>query len=312
MRRRRDTQSHRGRVLVCDDDAATRRLMQISLSKRDFEVVLAENGLACIDKAATYGPDVVLLDINMPGLDGIETCRKLKASPETSDIPVLFVTGQSQHDDKVIVAALDAGGNDFVSKDAPIHVLVARVRSQVAISRAHIKLRRLAMTDDLTGVFSRRFLLDSFRRAVKNTSRGGGPADLSCLLADIDDFKRINDTLGHIQGDAVLRQVAKTIDRVTRETDVVARFGGEEFVVLMPHTDIDGAVVGAEKIRAAVARECEPVTISIGVAALTNEDTADIRKPGGVDLLIQSLLRRADKAMYTAKDLGKNRVEVQR
>lgn len=297
-----------GRILVVDDRLENRELLAQELEDEDFEVCTAASGPECLEIARDWAPDVILLDINMPGMDGIETCRRLKASPETAASSVLFVTAL-RTDDTSTVEALSAGGNDFLTKPYSLPILLARVNCQLEISRAHARLRQLAMTDELTGVFSRRFLFDSLRKVVKGASRSttGG---LACLLADVDHFKRVNDRLGHIEGDRVLRNVAQAIRRSTRETDVVARFGGEEFVVVLPHTDAEGARVVAEKVRAVIEAECEPVTISIGVAAADADAVAAAQRGTGVDALIEHLLRRADTALYEAKSQGRNRTAL--
>jgi diguanylate cyclase (GGDEF)-like protein len=297
-----------GRVLVIDDDPANRQLLRLELEEGGFRVETAESGEEGLRKALHWAPEVILLDIRMPGLDGIETCRRLKEVAETASIPVVFVTGY-EDDDEAAVGALSAGGNDFLSKDYSPPILLARVRCQVSICRAQDKLRRMAMTDELTGVFSRRYLFDSLRQAVKSMSRRK-TVGLSCLLLDVDRFKRINDTLGHIAGDGVLKKIADTIVRSTRETDQVARFGGEEFVIVLPDTDLEGATVAAEKIRAAVERDCPSITVSIGLAHLPAVTPADLKETDNVDRLVQALLRRADTAMYAAKEQGRNRVVI--
>jgi diguanylate cyclase (GGDEF)-like protein len=295
----------RGRVLVVDDDPANRRMLREVLTEQEFEVVLAAGGPQCLELASQAQPEVILLDIRMPGMDGIETCRRLRKSTDTANIPVLFVTGFGD-DEPTTVDALSAGGNDILSKDAPTPVLCARLTCQIEISRAQAKLRRIAMTDELTGLFSRRFLFDSLRRAVKGTSRGG-PTGIVCLLADVDHFKRINDTHGHMEGDRVLAKIAQTIDGHTRDTDLVARFGGEEFVVLLTNTDLGGASIVAEKIRVAVADTCG-TTISVGGAWLESAPVELLKSKGEVDKLIDRLLQQADVAMYDAKRLGRNLV----
>ena len=298
---------NRGRVLVVDDRMENRELLLQELEEEGFEVRTAASGQQCLEIAETWGPEVILLDINMPGMDGIETCKRLKSRPETSASSVLFVTAL-RTDDDTAVRALAAGGNDFLPKPYSPPILLARVQCQLEISRAHARLRTMAMIDELTGVFSRRFLFDSLRKAVKGSSRRQSTG-VACLVADVDHFKRVNDRLGHIEGDRVLRLVAQTIKDTTRETDVVARFGGEEFVVVLSHTDRSGAIVVAEKIRSAVSARCTPVTISVGVASLASTPPEEGRE-GLLDRAVEDLLRRADDALLGAKALGRNRVEV--
>jgi diguanylate cyclase (GGDEF)-like protein len=294
------------RVLVVDDDLATRRLIQIQLEEEQFIVDTAASGQECLDKVRQWHPEVILLDVKMPGMDGIETCQQLKRSSETMLIPVLFITGLN--DEKIAINALSAGGSDFVSKSSPTPILCARLRSQIAVYRATAKLHRMSMTDELTGLFSRRFLYESLRREIKRCSRCPTPG-LACLLADIDHFDRLNDSLGHFAGDRVLQDIATTIKESTRETDAAARFGGEEFVIVIPGTTLSGARLVAEKVRAAVEQRCV-VTISIGVAHIEQVRAQDLRSSGNVDRMVQLLLQQADRAMYTAKVRGRNQVAL--
>ena len=297
----------RGRVLVVDDDAAQRRLMQLRLEEEHFTVLAVGSGEDCLAKAGDFEPDVILLDINMPGLDGIETCRRLKQLPDLGHVPVVFVTG-ARDDDPTIVEALRVGGNDFMSKDASATVMLARLSCQITICRTQRQLRKIAMTDELTGVFSRRFLWDSLRRAVKSATRTK-PGAVACLMADLDHFKGINDSQGHMIGDMALRATAELIRKNTRETDIVGRYGGEEFVIILPDTDVAGAVRTAEKIRAAV-EAGSLTTLSIGVAVLVPPELDLLRSPDALDEAMAALLANADAAMYVAKRGGRNRVTV--
>ena len=299
----------RGKVLVVDDVRANRELLSQDLEEEGFEVTSVTSGLECIEAATANPPHVILLDIQMAGMDGIETCRRLKADPSTMHIPVLFVTA-NRTDDDTAVEALEAGGNDFLTKPYSPPILVARVSCQITLARAHARLRKQAMTDELTGVYSRRHLFESLRHALKAATRAS--SCVACLLADVDHFKSINDTRGHLEGDRVLRQIARTIATNVRETDSVARYGGEEFAVVLPQTDLGGAVQVAEKIRAAIAADCAPVTISIGAAAMCSPAVAEVRDPPSMDGLVTRLLKSADDATYSAKSAGRNRVEPAR
>jgi two-component system cell cycle response regulator len=297
--------SGRGRVLVVDDVEANRELLSQDLEDEGFEVAIVGSGPACLEAVDRDPPEVILLDIQMSGMDGIETCRRLKADPNTAHIPVLFVTA-ARGNEQTAVAALQAGGNDFLTKPYSPPILIARVSCQVTISRAHARLRELATTDELTGVSSRRHVFDSLRQTIKLTSRT--PGCVACLLADVDHFKTINDTYGHLEGDRVLRTVAHTIQSCVRETDVVGRYGGEEFVVLLPHTGIEGARTVGEKIRGAVAAVCAPITISIGAAARCAAEVPEMLDEAGMEGLVTGLIKEADLATYAAKAAGRNRV----
>ena len=294
-----------GRVLVVDDVAANRELLRQDLEEEGFEVTAVPSGPACLAAARAHPPEVILLDIQMAGMDGIETCRQLKADPATQHIPVLFVTA-ARADDATVLAALRAGGNDFLTKPYSPPILVARVTCQIAISRAYALLSRQAMTDELTGVYSRRHVFESMRRVIKLASRSSGC--VGCLMADVDHFKAINDTHGHLEGDRILRKVAGTISASVRETDLVGRYGGEEFIVLLPHTDLAGASTAGEKIRAAIASQCAPVTISIGVAAYCVLGVDTMIDDAELEGLVNGLIRDADRGVYAAKAAGRNLV----
>ncbi len=294
--------------MVVDDDGPHRRLMTIQLEEEGFEVRTFANGEECLANVVAYDPDVILLDIQMPGLNGIETCRRLKDKAETQHIPVLFMTGHKD-DDQTTVEALRAGGNDFISKDASQAVLHTRVACQVTINRSQRQLRKIAMTDELTGLFSRRFLFDSLRRAVKSTGRTRDQRGVACLLADLDHFKRINDTLGHLKGDEALRAVAGVITKTIRETDIAGRFGGEEFVIVLCDADAAGAAQVGENIRAAVEKSC-PVTLSVGVALVPPLSLSELRSSRAMDAIVEKLVHQADTAMYASKAAGRNRVTV--
>lgn len=299
--------AHPGRVLVVDDSRTVRASLQIDLEQKGFEVLQAASGEDCLELARAAAPECVIMDVSLPGMSGVETCRKLKEDPLTANLPVLFLTGHAT-DEALTVEALEAGGNDFVTKPYSASILYARVRCQITIFRAHARLQELAMTDELTGAYSRRFLFEALTGHVKQLGRSGSRV-LSCLMIDVDHFKRINDEHGHLEGDRVLATVAQVLRRCVRGGDVVGRFGGEEFVVVLPQTDRAGAMVVAEKIRAAVAAEGDiPITISVGVATFVLPEGAAEQRRLDLDQATSQLLHAADQAVYRAKRQGRNRV----
>lgn len=447
------------RILVVDDQPANVRLLEARLQIEYFDVCTAYSGIDAIEAARAEQPDLILLDVMMPGMDGYQTCRMLKSDPDTRHIPVVMVTALDDREDRV--RGLEAGADDFLTKpvdevtlfarvrsllrlkmvldelryrqgetigipmatdpgedfDAeasalviagdersaeryasamPSHVntwfetdpgtgvaaindetdllivdlatedfdglrICARIRSDAATrhlpiiavvnpddlersvraldlgandiihrpvdtgelnARVQTQLRRkfyadrlrnrldesleMAVTDSLTGLHNRRYIAARLRQAMESASNGGAP--VSVMIADIDHFKRINDTYGHDAGDAVLRAFATRLTEGLRALDLAARFGGEEFVVVMPGAGLAEGRIAAERLRAAIAHapfslqsgEAIEVTISIGLAqAYPGED-------------IEALLRRADEALYEAKSAGRNRVEAAR
>ena len=296
------------RVLVVDDVASSRELLRQDLGDAGFDVRSQASGYGCLDVARLFDPTVIILDIDMPGMDGIETCRRLKSDPTTAHIPVLFLTGQQ--DEETAVVALAAGGNDFLHKPYSRSIMLARVSSQVAIHEANARLRRMVITDALTGVYSRRFFYDGMRQQVAALSRSETPV-LSCLMLDVDHFKSVNDRLGHVVGDRTLARVGEILRETVRAADIAARFGGEEFVVGLPGATRDNALGIAEKVRAAVESGFgDPpnegaVTVSIGVSSFDL-----VPAPGAADLgkVVDRVIQEADEAMYRAKRAGRNRV----
>ena len=445
-----------GRVLVVDDQAANVRLLEAKLQAEYFDVCTAEDGYKAIEVARSEQPDLILLDVMMPGIDGFETCRRLKSDAATRHIPVVMVTALDQREDRIeglesgaddfltkpvddltlfarvrslmrlkvvldelrtreqtsraadmyadvaedeedpveavivtgddrsanrysralptgvaawtsldpaeaaehvnadtgclivdltsprfdglrlcarvrsesatrsvpilavinpddvqcAVRALDLGVNDVIHRPVDAGELNARVRTQVRRKRYADKLRErldesveLAITDPLTGLHNRRYIASRLRQAVEMASNGGAP--VSVLIADIDHFKRINDTWGHEAGDRVLSAFARRIGHGLRALDLAARYGGEEFVIVMPGAGLAEARTAAERLRAATASdpfqtddgEMVRVTVSIGVAQAWQGEEPD------------SLMRRADAALYQAKADGRDRVE---
>lgn len=297
--------SSRGRVMMASDNRANRNLVRLRLEEEGYDVFLAESGPESVERSMELQPEVIVLDLEMRGMDAIETCRRLKGSAETNTIPVLFMTGRRESD-PVTIEALAAGGNDLVARDVATPILCARLDTQIAISRAHSRLHRIAMTDEVTGVFSRRFLFGALRRTLKSLSRNG-PGGICILLADIDHFRVVNDERGHIAGDRLLGQIARAIDGSSRDTDLVARFGGQQFVIMLPDVDEPGARHVAERIRKTVEKRC-PNTVSIGGSFLQSVPVEFLRQGHQLDAIIELLIRAADRATHTAKQQGRNRV----
>jgi diguanylate cyclase (GGDEF)-like protein len=309
-------------VLVVDDELHNRKLVKLLLVHEGYVVVTASRGDEVLAAVARYAPDLILLDVMTPGMNGYQVATELKADPVTADIPIIMVTAL---DDRTArLAGLEAGAEEFLTKPIEPAELRLRVRNMLRIkahgewqrtesrrenavlSRANVALKAResilvveSLTDALTGVGNRRMLERAVAAEINRVERHGGA--LSALMMDIDHFKRVNDEYGHAAGDRVLARFAALLRAQTRPTDIVTRFGGEEFVVLMPHTPLVPAAAKAEQIRAAIAAErieplATPLTSSFGLAELAQgEDAA-------------SFLGRSDAALYKAKDGGRNRV----
>jgi diguanylate cyclase (GGDEF)-like protein len=302
-----DVASH-GHVLVVDDDRTTRSFLQVQLEDAGFDVTMAATGERCLELAMNVLPEVIVLDMTMPGMDGIETCRRLRAAAATHDIPILFLTGM-QDDERVVVRALEAGANDFVAKDSSRHVLAARLRTQVQISRAHYKMRELSLVDEVSGAWSKAYLRSGARHAVKAMTRPRRQT-LACVVADVDGIEEVNKRHGFRAGDDVLRIVASCLLDVTRETDVVARLDGARYGVLMIDTDLEGAQPLMHRMMDMVQQRVKLATISFGVAVLDGIDVITLKKGAVVDELVDDLISRAVVAARKAVREGEGSVVV--
>jgi two-component system, cell cycle response regulator len=290
-------------VLIIEDDAGVRALLSALLTPRGYDVLEAADGWAGIARARAALPDAILLDLGLPYMEGTAVLDALKLDDVTAGIPVVMVTGRD--DTGSVAAALDAGAHDYVRKPFDNEELAARVGAAVraklrydAMQEQRTELERLATIDDLCGMPNRRALDAELHRQVARSERSGRP--FAVLVADVDHFKRVNDEHGHAAGDEVLREVARRMQGRVRRGDVVGRWGGEEFMVLLPDTDAATAESVAEALRLGIAAEPAagvPVTTSFGVAAWDRESA-------------QSLVDRADLALYEAKAAGRDRVHA--
>lgn len=299
-------------VLVADDSAVVRALVRMELETAGYAVQEAEDGEQALAIALQGHLAVVLLDVEMPVLDGFATIARLKADPRTVDLPVVFLTGRSDTAD--VVEALRLGAHDYLSKPPQTAELLARVSAAVEVTSLRAQLRRRTeeldrqtRTDHLTGLYNRRHLDEQLAGLLSSVRRHQYP--VAVLLADVDHFKRVNDVAGHDVGDEVLREVARRLGDAVRTEDVLGRWGGEEFLLLCPLTDLAGARVLAEKLRLAVASV--PFATSSGDLALTlSIGGAVVGGPSEVDRRA-AVLRAADARLYEAKDAGRDRALVE-
>lgn len=293
--------SHTQKVLVIDDVEMNATLIA-SVVATLCDVHTATSSQQGLDMALQYQPDLILLDVLMPEMDGFEVFRRLKNEPRTAHIPVIFLTGVAAANAEEL--GLNMGAADFIAKPFRSAVLLARVRNHLELAHQRQLLERLSHSDGLTGIANRRYFNTMLSREFGRMQRH--QQSLALLMLDVDDFKAFNDHYGHLHGDECLQHVAHAIAQcLQRPGDLLARYGGEEFVCLLPDTSLEGAVKLAHDIQAAIAalriphaqaQAAEFVTVSIGVAATQNHDLANG----------QQLLGKADMRLYRAKRNGRN------
>ena len=285
-------------VLVVEDDAGIRALYRAVLRMRGHEVVEVERGDEALLEARACKPDVVVLDLGLPGLDGLGVLAQLKADPQLRTVPVIVSTAWD--DTETVTQALGAGAHDYVKKPFVPDELAARVDAAVRMKAERDALTQDASMDPLTGLPNRRSLTTELEREHA-LARRGRPV-FSVLLLDVDHFKSVNDERGHAAGDQVLQEIGRRLRARARTSDVVGRWGGEEFLVVAPDTNVCGAQILAEGLRTTIAETpigvgSGPVrvTASVGVAAWERET-------------VDELLGRADQALYEAKAAGRDQV----
>jgi diguanylate cyclase (GGDEF)-like protein len=319
----------RHKILIVDDHEDNIELLRARLEARGYEVHGANDGFAALEAVQRVCPDLILLDVMMPKMDGIEVVRRLKANSDLPFIPVIMQTALDSTENKV--EGLDAGADDYITKPINFAELEARVNSllrikqlQVALREANTqlgttneqlearekelaqmndKLREISMTDGLTGVSNRRALEERLQDQWQHSVRLHEP--MAVVMCDIDKFKSVNDKYGHQAGDAVLKAIAGILKEEAREIDRVGRYGGEEFLLILPGTVLDAAVTFAERLREKVEAHTFSYeggtlrrTMSCGVAAAPHPRVKDQ----------EALVRAADDALYVAKETGRNKV----
>lgn len=290
-------------ILVVDDEIANIEIVSAALDD-DYEISFALSGTQAIEVAHAAGPDLILLDVLMPGLNGYDLCRLLKQDAALSAVPVIFTTSLDATESEVL--GLSAGAIDYVTKPFQPSALRRRVGNHIEMKRMRDQLAGLAMQDHLTGLGNRRMLEHRLQGEMRQSGRDG--SDLTLILIDVDHFKRFNDTYGHPQGDRCLQQVAAVLGQhMNRGRDLCARYGGEEFACILPDTDHAGGIVVAQAIRAGVESLAIPhsgssvgpvVTISLGV-------TTGTFLPG---MTSDAWISNADRMLYCSKNEGRNRV----
>ena len=303
------------RILIVDDHEDNIELLRARLAARGYAIESAMDGEQAIAAVAKSPPDLILLDVMMPRIDGFEVVRRLKADKSLPFIPIILQTALDSTEHKV--EGLDAGADDYITKPINFAELEARVKSMLRIKRlqdaleererelseVNARLLKMAQTDALTGLDNRRYLEERLEEMFGHSRRLKEP--LAVVMCDLDRFKSVNDTYGHQVGDVVLKQFARILKKEAREIDRVGRYGGEEFMLLLPGTVLDAAVTFAERVRKAVEAHTFTFdggtlqrTMSCGVAAWPHPRIDDC----------DTLVKAADDALYVAKETGRNRV----
>ena len=305
------------KILIIDDSATIRAGLAAEVRAMKFVPLMAETGEKGVEAFIAEHPALVLLDVNMPGIDGYETARRIRAARPEEWVPIIFLSANEEDQD--LERAIECGGDDYLVKPVSIVVLGAKIRAlqrldhmrrkliEVSneLSAANLRLEALSQQDGLTGIANRRAFDFLIERHFHEAARRREP--LSVVLCDVDHFKAYNDHYGHVAGDECLRQVAAALTRsCKRAIDVAARYGGEEFALLLPDTPAAGALIVADAARAEVASLALPhaqsptshlVTFSAGIATYSAER----------DKASRDITMRADEALYRAKHLGRNR-----
>jgi len=297
------------RILIVDDDRAVLAALEEMVRAHSYETITARTWSDALRAYRQSKPDMVLLDVMMPTIDGFKLARIIKNEDAERFVPIILITGLGDVESKR--RGIASGADDFLTKPVSPLELELRLSSMLRIKEltdqiqlANDKLAELAATDPLTQLRNRRVIYEHLEREFARARRYDHP--LSVFMMDIDHFKVVNDTYGHPVGDEVIRLVAKVLQDSTRETDLVGRYGGEEFIVLAPETDGESALIVGERIRSSVQKQSEEgvgipaVTISIGVATTRAVEAAHF----------EDLIHLADEALYSAKKAGRNQVKV--
>jgi two-component system cell cycle response regulator len=299
------------RILIAEDDSVTRKLLEVHLSKWGHQVVACSDGAQAWQVlSAEDPPKLAILDWMMPEMDGVTLCGEIRKPEKHPYTYIILLTSKNLKED--VVAGLEAGADDYIIKPFDVHELKVRVRAGTRIVKLQEDLLAAlsvsefqASHDALTGIWNRRAILEKVQQELDRSSRNG--TNLGLVIGDVDYFKKVNDNYGHLAGDAVLRELAKRIDSSLRSYDSVGRYGGEEFIILIPGSDGADAAELAERLRASF--EHLPVqadegefrcTMSFGATALD----------GRADFGLNSLIKEADEALLLAKSRGRNRVEL--
>lgn len=300
-------ENSRRKILAVDDDPESSHIVKMALEYAGYQVETAASGAEALEKITQWHPHLVLLDVNMPGLNGLQTLQFLRSNP--TYISTIFVSGQNNTED--VIRGLDAGADDYICKPFNPAELLARIRCHLRIkdirdelNRANAKLKELIDIDDLTGLYNMRSLYQRLDNELERAARH--QRKVAVIMMDMDNFKNVNDENDHLFGSYVLTQVGGIIKRTMRKVDFAARYGGDEFLIVLTDINLEGARTFAERLRQTIAgtlfkndKHQKNLTTSIGIA---------ITDPSVRALDSRTVIRFADRALYDAKESGRNRV----
>lgn len=298
--------SEKKRVLIVEDDGAILSILEEAVNQEGYEVQTSTSALEAMELVKSFQPHIVLTDNDMAELTGIEMLRELRRLKNY--VTVIFISGRT--DSQFIVEALKAGADDYIRKPFRMNELLARLESALRSNDVHrelleanLKLQEMVDHDDLTGLFNMRSMYDKIDIEIKRAKRFG--RYVACVMMDMDKFKSVNDDHDHLFGSFVLKEVGRIISQCLREVDFAARYGGDEFLIVLTETSREGAKIFSERLRKAIEthefslnKDSIRLTSSLGYAVGGSEDSRDARE----------LVREADRALYKSKDLGRNRV----
>ena len=291
-------------ILIADDDPTSILFLEDMLTEWGYEVVVAVDGMAALRLLSEPdGPLLAILDWMMPGMDGIDVCRTIRDTARERYVYMIMLTSRTETE--YIVAAMNAGADDYIGKPFNSEEMQVRVRAGRRIAELEEELRYRATRDALTNIYNRGAIIDVLQKEVARQERTQHA--VSIIFCDLDHFKNVNDTFGHLAGDEVLREVTRRMSAVLRPYDSFGRYGGEEMLCVLPDCDLAGALEVAERMRAAVAASAVPtdfgavnITVSIGVATMSRDEVSSL----------SDFLQRADNALYRAKQNGRNCVTI--
>lgn len=291
------------RVLVADDSKLNVAMITDILHNQGYEVFSVHSGIDVVETVYRLKPDIILLDLIMPGKDGFTVCSELKCNADLRNIPVIIVTARTEA--RYLKMALEIGAFDYIKKPVDAIEVTARIKSALRYKEYQDRLEEMAMKDGLTGLYNHALLIDLLTKEHSKQNRKGG--SLSFVMLDIDFFKKVNDTYGHLQGNEVLKGMAKVMLSCIRDSDIAGRYGGEEFGLILPDISKDKVLMICERIRRRIALypfeldgKSINITVSIGVCF----------KPKDININYNEMIRLADCALYKVKHSGRNNVSI--